>query len=49
MVLVTEQMQIITIWAVKVCLLIMYNRLTYVITCVKTPVVLITLADTDLA
>jgi hypothetical protein len=30
MVLVTEQMQIMTIWAVKVCLLIMYNRLTYV-------------------
>ncbi|KFA79701.1 hypothetical protein S40288_10134 [Stachybotrys chartarum IBT 40288] len=28
MVLVAEQMQILTIWAVKVCLLIMYNRLT---------------------
>ncbi|KAH7304067.1 hypothetical protein B0I35DRAFT_484739 [Stachybotrys elegans] len=28
MVLVTEQMQIITIWTVKACLLLMYNRLT---------------------
>jgi hypothetical protein len=30
MVLVVEQMQILTIWAVKGCLLIMYNRLTLV-------------------
>lgn len=29
MVLVSEQMQILTIWTVKACLLIMYNRLTY--------------------
>ncbi|KAI9154690.1 hypothetical protein HJFPF1_07247 [Paramyrothecium foliicola] len=28
MVLVSEQMQIITIWTVKACLLLMYNRLT---------------------
>ncbi|KAF7558830.1 hypothetical protein G7046_g5329 [Stylonectria norvegica] len=28
MVLVVEQMQILTIWTMKVCLLIMYNRLT---------------------
>lgn len=30
MVLVTEQMQLVTIWLVKGCLLIMFNRLTYV-------------------
>lgn len=30
MVLVVEQMQILTIWAVKACLLLMYNRLTCV-------------------
>ena len=30
MVLVTEQMQLITIWLVKACLLLMYHRLTYV-------------------
>jgi hypothetical protein len=30
MVLVTEQMQLLTIWLVKGCLLIMFNRLTYV-------------------
>lgn len=30
-VLVVEQMQIITIWTMKYCLLLMYNRLTYVI------------------
>lgn len=30
MVLVVEQMQIITIWTMKYCLLLMYNRLTYV-------------------
>lgn len=30
MVLVVEQMQILTIWAVKGCLLLMYNRLTCV-------------------
>jgi hypothetical protein len=29
MVLVTEQMQLLTIWLVKGCLLIMFNRLTY--------------------
>lgn len=29
-VLVVEQMQIITIWSIKFCLLIMYNRLTSV-------------------
>lgn len=29
MVLVVEQMQCITIWLVKGCLLIMYDRLTY--------------------
>lgn len=28
MVLVVEQMQILTTWAVKFCLLLMYNRLT---------------------
>lgn len=28
MVLVTEQMQLLTIWLVKGCLLIMFNRLT---------------------
>lgn len=27
-VLVVEQMQILTIWTVKICLLLMYNRLT---------------------
>lgn len=30
MVLVVEQMQMITVWTTKACLLIMYNRLTYV-------------------
>jgi hypothetical protein len=30
MVLVVEQMQILTIWAVKACLLLLYNRLTFV-------------------
>ncbi|KAM0425359.1 hypothetical protein ACHAPT_009416 [Fusarium lateritium] len=30
-VLVVEQMQIITIWTMKYCLLLMYNRLTFVI------------------
>ena len=30
MVLVVEQMQILTIWAVKACLLLLYNRLTSV-------------------
>lgn len=30
MVLVVEQMQCLTIWLVKACLLIMYGRLTYV-------------------
>lgn len=30
-VLVVEQMQILTIWTVKICLLLMYNRLTSVI------------------
>jgi hypothetical protein len=29
-VLVVEQMQITTIWLMKYCLLLMYNRLTYV-------------------
>ena len=29
MVLVVEQMQCVTIWLVKACLLIMYHRLTY--------------------
>lgn len=29
-VLVVEQMQCITIWTIKFCLLIMYNRLTFV-------------------
>lgn len=29
-VLVVEQMQIMTIWLMKACLLLMYNRLTYV-------------------
>ena len=29
MVLVVEQMQCITIWLVKACLLLMYHRLTY--------------------
>lgn len=29
-VLVVEQMQIVTIWTMKYCLLLMYNRLTYV-------------------
>lgn len=29
-VLVVEQMQILTIWLMKFCLLLMYNRLTYV-------------------
>jgi hypothetical protein len=32
MVLVAEQMQCITIWLVKACLLLMYHRLTYVFT-----------------
>lgn len=31
MVLVVEQMQCITIWLVKACLLLMYHRLTYVV------------------
>lgn len=30
-VLVVEQMQIITIWTTKSCLLLMYNRLTFVV------------------
>jgi hypothetical protein len=30
LVLVVEQMQIITIWLVKACLLLMYWRMTYV-------------------
>lgn len=30
MVLVVEQMQMLTVWTTKACLLIMYNRLTYV-------------------
>lgn len=30
MVLVSEQMQILTIWTVKACLLLMYHRLTCV-------------------
>ena len=30
-VLVVEQMQIITIWTMKYCLLLMYNRLTCVV------------------
>jgi hypothetical protein len=30
LVLVVEQMQILTIWLVKACLLIMYYRMTYV-------------------
>lgn len=30
MVLVTEQMQLLTIWLVKACLLLLYYRLTYV-------------------
>lgn len=28
LVLVAEQMQIVTIWLIKTCLLIMYNRMT---------------------
>jgi hypothetical protein len=32
LVLVVEQMQILTIWLVKACLLIMYYRMTYGIT-----------------
>jgi hypothetical protein len=31
LVLVVEQMQILTIWLVKACLLIMYNRMTLVL------------------
>lgn len=31
MVLVVEQMQLITIWLMKACLLIMYNKLTFVL------------------
>lgn len=31
LVLVVEQMQILTIWLVKACLLIMYNRMTHVL------------------
>jgi hypothetical protein len=31
LVLVVEQMQILTIWLVKTCLLIMYNRMTAVL------------------
>lgn len=31
LVLVVEQMQILTIWLIKVCLLIMYNRMTLVL------------------
>lgn len=30
MVLVVEQMQMITVWTTKACLLLMYNRLTFV-------------------
>lgn len=30
MVLVVEEMQLITIWTMKICLLLMYNRLTFV-------------------
>lgn len=32
-VLVVEQMQIMTIWLMKYCLLLMYNRLTWVFPC----------------
>jgi len=31
LVLVVEQMQILTIWLIKTCLLIMYNRMTLVL------------------
>lgn len=31
LVLVVEQMQILTIWLIKACLLIMYNRMTMVL------------------
>ena len=30
LVLVVEQMQIITVWLIKACLLLMYSRVTYV-------------------
>jgi hypothetical protein len=30
MVLVVEQMQCVTIWMIKACILLMYHRLTYV-------------------
>jgi hypothetical protein len=29
LVLVVEQMQIVTVWLIKSCLLLMYNRMTY--------------------
>ena len=38
MILVVEQCQIVTIWAVKACLLIMYYRLTYVNCPMRQPV-----------
>jgi hypothetical protein len=31
LVLVVEQMQIVTVWLIKSCLLLMYNRMTYVL------------------
>jgi hypothetical protein len=30
LILVVEQMQIVTVWLIKSCLLLMYNRMTYV-------------------
>lgn len=31
LVLVVEQMQLVTVWLIKSCFLLMYNRMTYVL------------------
>lgn len=43
-VLVVEQMQIVTIWLMKYCLLLMYNRLTYV-TSSRCSITVLTIAE----
>lgn len=44
-VLVVEQMQIMTIWLMKYCLLLMYNRLTFVLPVALYPKSILTLSQ----
>ena len=44
-VLVVEQMQIMTIWLMKYCLLLMYNRLTFVLPVALSPKSILTLSQ----